>query len=69
MAEDYRLKMAVRDAIATGLRVRKGMELNELTILERANNMALALCEQFDIRPRIEDEPTEPVDFSDPRIS
>lgn len=68
MAEDYRLKMAVRDAIATGLRVRKGLELNELTILERSNNLALALCEQFDIRPRI-DEPTEPVDFNDPRIT
>jgi len=42
----------LRDAIAVSLRVRKGMELNEIVILERANNMAMALVEQFEIRKR-----------------
>lgn len=66
--DDHQLTMAVRDAIAAGLRVRRGAELNELLIFERANNIAVALCEQFNIRRRHEDDVPTPVDFSDPRI-
>ena len=65
---DHRLTMAVRDALAAILRVRKGAELNELVIMERSSNGAMWLCEQFDIRPRVEEPPTPP-DWDDPRIT
>ena len=50
--DDWQLTLAVRDAIAAGLRVRAGAELTPAVIQERAANMAIALREQFDVRRR-----------------
>ena len=50
--QDWQLTLAVRDAIATGLKVRAGSELTPAVIQERAANMAIALREEFDVRAR-----------------
>lgn len=51
-ADDWQLTLAVRDAIATGLKVRAGSELTPAVIQERAANMAIAIRELFDVRQR-----------------
>ena len=51
-ADDWQLTLAVRDAIAIGLKVRAGTELTPAVIQERAANMAIALREQFEMRRR-----------------
>lgn len=51
---NLRLALILRDEIAAGLRVRRGAELNESTIGERANNLADRLMARFHVSMRLD---------------
>ena|ERR1700690_1107879 len=47
---DHYTVISVRNAVAAALLVRNGSEISTGVATERANNIAMILCEQFDVR-------------------